>query len=678
MDALTPQMETLFGPESAMAKALQGYEPRAAQVRMAELVAEAVEEDSLLLVEAGTGTGKTLAYMLPLLAMGKKVVVSTATKALQDQILEKDIPLLRQIVGRPFSAALLKGRSNYLCPYRLRQLAAHRHALRGDTRRWFERIEAWSSQTVTGDRDELADLPERLDIWPELSTNGENCLGQECPDYLDCHLYKARGKAKDAQLAVVNHHLFFADLSVREGGFGEILPNYDVVVFDEAHQIPDVVTHFFGMEVSNYQLRELGHDLRRELEMVGLDDPELFHGLSRLEEVSAQLRSAFPMDNAKDALEPSHLEAEAGRALVACEQALLGLMEPLEPQLPRSAGLGACGRRLEKLLLAAGTIRTLDDPERVYWYETRGRGVFLQASPIHVGETLRQSLFPRLKCGIFTSATLATGQGEKGFAYFQNQLGMDPEQTTVEQLPPVFDYPEQARLYLPKRLPEPDAPRFSEMLVDELVDLIQASRGRALCLFTSYRMLNMVQQQLPERIPYPVLCQGERPKRALLEAFQTDEASVLLGTGTFWEGVDIPGESLSMVVIDRLPFASPGDPLVKARNRYCENQGQNPFMTLSIPQAILTLKQGVGRLLRRGTDRGVMAILDTRMSRRGYGKRFINGLPPATRITDLDDVFRFFNPDAPATYQQQPDEPEWVPQDIPPWLQSPPPYPGTE
>ncbi|MEG3638406.1 ATP-dependent DNA helicase [Magnetococcus sp. PR-3] len=642
MDEIESWTQTLFGPESALAQSLENYEPRGAQVRMAELIARTVQEEGLLMVEAGTGTGKTLAYMLPLLAMGKRVVVSTATKALQDQILEKDLPLLRQVVGTRFSATLLKGRANYLCLHRFKQMRANSQMLRSEAREWLDVISDWSAFTVQGDRDELTNLPEKLDIWPELSTNGDDCLGQECPDLQECYLFKARARAKESQLVVVNHHLFFADLAVREGGFGEILPDYQVVVFDEAHQIPDVVTRFFGLEVSNYQMLELARDCRREMDMVGMDDPDLLHHLTVVEESAAVLRTAFPIENSRDALAPEHLEQEAGRALVRCEQTLHKLAELLEPHLERSAGLGSCGRRLEKLLIASGTIRTLDDPERIYWYETRNRGVFLQASPLNVGQTMREMLYPRVQCAIFTSATLSTGKGEKGFSYFMSQLGLDPEIATCEQLPPVFDYPRQARLYLPRRLPEPNAPGFANMFIEELVDLIQASRGRALCLFTSYRMMGQVEKVLARRIPYPVYVQGERPKRALLEMFKTQENSVLLGTSTFWEGVDIPGAALSMVVIDRLPFTPPDDPISAARNRFCESQGGNPFMQLSVPQAILTLKQGAGRLLRRATDRGVIAVLDARISRRGYGKRFVAGLPPATCIYDLEAVQQFF------------------------------------
>ncbi|OSM02336.1 ATP-dependent DNA helicase [Magnetofaba australis] len=653
-DALESRIDELFGPDGPLARAHPGYEPRAAQARMGLRVAQACADDGLLLLEAGTGTGKTIGYLLPLLAEGLKVVVSTATKALQDQIFEKDIPLLRRALQRPFSAATLKGRANYLCLHRYRQFNQAPYPMNAEERMMMRAVEGWAAETLTGDRDELYDLPERNRIWSEISIQGDNCLGGQCPDYMDCYLIQARARAREAELVVVNHHLFFADLAVKEGGFGEILPNYRIVVFDEAHQIPEVVTRFFGLEVSNYKLRELARDARREFEEVGMDDPEPLMALGGLEDAAAQLRSAFPQENHRAALGAADLEREPGRALIATENALSIFLDRLEPHRPRSAGIAACGRRAEALITAAGVIRTLDDPTRVYWFETRGKGVFLQASPIHVGDTLRGTLYPKVRSAVFASATLTTAEGESGFDYFLNQLGLDPEITVRENLPPVFDFANQSLLYLPRRLPEPTAPQFPQLALRELRELILASRGRALCLFTSYRMLEMAREALEGNIPYRLMTQGDAPKRALLEAFAADPHSVLLGTGTFWEGVDVPGEALSLVVIDRLPFASPGDPLTAARNRHIESQGGNAFAQLSIPQAILTLKQGIGRLLRSTKDRGVMAILDTRITRKGYGKRFIKGLPPARIVQDFSDVAEFFDAEFAAQAAVQP------------------------
>ncbi|MBF0153864.1 MAG: ATP-dependent DNA helicase [Magnetococcales bacterium] len=632
----------LFGPASRLAKEIPGYEVRAVQQRMAQRVVDAVQESKILLVEAGTGTGKTLAYLLPLLTLGEPVVVSTATKALQDQIVAKDLPLLRRVVERPFRAAVLKGRGNYLCWHRFRQAEQDPTLSMSRTQEW-QRMVTWVHATRTGDRDELTDLPEHLPFWHGITSTTDNCLGQQCPEYDLCFLMRARERARQAQLLVVNHHLFCADLAVRDGGFGEILPDYDRVVFDEAHQLPDIVTRFFGWEISNYQLRELVRDGRSEVADVGADDPELLLALQELEEVANLLRGTFPTEDCRAGLTHDTMAQGIERSLLTVEQALHHLAAVLEPHRPRSAGLAACTRRVTELLEVAGRIRTLDDPSRVYWFETRGRGIFIQASPLEVGPLLTEILHPLLKVAIFTSATLATDTGDDPFRYLRNQLGLDPEQILAERLPPAFDYIHQACLYLPLDLPDPDAPHFPEEATQEIKSLLEASSGRALCLFTSRRMLEQIYEGLQGRIPYTLLVQGAAPKQALLDLFQAEPSSVLLGMASFWEGVDVPGEALSMVIIDRLPFASPADPLLAARNRHLASQGGNPFADISLPRAILSLKQGLGRLLRRADDRGVMVVLDMRLTRRSYGRRFLENLPPMPVIRQIDAVREFFS-----------------------------------
>ncbi|MEO5371084.1 MAG: ATP-dependent DNA helicase [Magnetococcus sp. DMHC-1] len=632
----------LFGPASRLAREIPGYEVRAVQRRMAGRVVDAVRENKFLLVEAGTGTGKTLAYLLPLLTLGEPVVVSTATKALQDQIVAKDLPLLRRVVERPFRAAVLKGRGNYVCLHRFRQVEQDPTLHMSRSHQEWQRIVAWVHTTRTGDKDELTDLPERLPFWAGVTSTTDNCLGQNCPRHDDCFLIRARDQARRAHLVVVNHHLFCADLAVRDGGFGEILPDYDRVVFDEAHQLPDVVTRFFGWEISNYQLRELVRDGRAEFAEVGADDPDLTQALQGLEDVANLLRGTFPTEDCRAGLTQADMDQGVGRSLVTVEQGLHRLAEALEPHRPRSAGLATCARRITELLAMAGRIRTLDDPTRVYWFETRGRGIFLQASPLEVGPLLNEILHPLLKAAVFTSATLATDAGSDPFRFLRQQLGLPEEQIIVEQLPPAFDFSRQACLYLPLHLPDPDAANFPELAIQEILALLEASSGRALCLFTSRRMLDRVHEGLKGRIPYTILVQGEAPKRALLEAFQAERSSVLLGMASFWEGVDVPGEALSMVIIDRLPFASPGDPLVAARSRHLTSQGGNAFADLFLPRAILSLKQGLGRLLRRSDDRGVMVVLDMRLVRRSYGRRFLESLPRIPIIRQISAVREFF------------------------------------
>lgn len=642
--APSPQIQALFGSSSRLAAQIAEYEPRAIQSRMAQRVLEAVATKHCLVVEAPTGTGKTLAYLLPLLAIGQSVIVSTATKALQEQIFDKDLPLLRQVIERPFTATTLKGRGNYLCRYRFNAFRNQGMVVPIQERRWSGMVSDWADQTEIGDREELGALPETVSFWKEISAGGDHCLGRRCSHYEGCFLTKARDRAKKSDLVVVNHHLFFADLALRDGGFGELLPDHGVVVFDEAHKIPDVVTQFFGWSISNHQLRELISDCRRESTEIGADDPVLLLALPDVELAGQRLREAFPQDNRREGMTPQDLDREGaiGQALIQVENSLHHLLRVLEPHQVRSAGLAACGRRARELLETSGWIRSMDDPARVYWYETRDRGIFLTASPLETGPTLQELLYPRVKTAIFTSATLATGGRAGGFAFLLDQLGLSEEAVVTEQLPLVFDYRQRAILYLPEQMPEPDDPHYPAAVVEETVALLEAASGRTLCLFTSQRMLETVRHGLIGRINFPLLVQGERSKGALLEAFRAQNASVLLGLASFWEGVDVPGDALSMVIIDRLPFVSPVDPLIAARGRWLELNKRNPFLEMFIPRAILSLKQGVGRLLRRSTDRGGMAILDIRLTQKRYGRQLLEALPPARIVRDHESVRRFF------------------------------------
>ncbi|MBF0155872.1 MAG: ATP-dependent DNA helicase [Magnetococcales bacterium] len=638
----------LFAPGGALNGTIEDFEVRPVQARMARLVVDAVAANRHLLVEAGTGTGKTLAYLAPLLALGGKLVVSTATRALQDQIIGKDLPVVRRVVGRPFEAVALKGRGNYLCLYRFRQLHEAPWEATLGIGRVITELKRWARDTRTGDRDELTSLPERLDIWSAISAGSDRCLGRECEDFEDCFLMVARNRARKADLVVANHHLYFADLALLDEGFGQILPKHDIAVFDEAHQLPDVATLFFGQQLSNHQIQELVRDVRWEFDRLRADDPRLFDALASMEEGANRLRQAFPEESRREGLRPEDFGGDTGRALLLVEGTLHRFLECLAPHRDRGTAIAALGRRAELLLETSGNLRTLDDPGKVHWFETRRRGVFLSVSPLEVGPLLRESLFQRLKSAIFTSATLATGRGVGGFRYLESQLGLAPGEAMTELLPPAFDHARQALLYLPERLPDPDAPGFKEAVIAELHQLLRASSGRALCLFTSYRMLHAVREGLVGQIPYPLLTQGERPRAALLNDFRRLTDSVLLGVGSFWEGVDVPGEALSLVVIDRLPFPSPADPLMAARGRQLRAAGQQPFTELFLPRAVLTLKQGVGRLLRRNGDRGVMAILDPRLTGRSYGRLFFQGLPPVPVTRDPAEVAAFFRPSHPS------------------------------
>ncbi|MEO5376977.1 MAG: ATP-dependent DNA helicase [Magnetococcus sp. DMHC-6] len=642
MENLNDFIHRLFGPESRLAQNLPYYEPRHVQNRMAFLVTQAASQGCHLLVEAGTGTGKTLAYLLPLLSFCQQLTVSTATKALQDQITETDLPLLRRVLNRPLVAVTLKGRNNYLCLYRLRAFQVAPLLADKEEENWFQEVLSWSRKTQTGDRDELSNLPEQLNFWRDLNAGGERCLGRKCPDYDACFLFAMREKAKHANLVIVNHHLFFADLAVKEGGFGEILPKHQIVVFDEAHQIPDVVTAHFGLEISTYQLRELAQDGRAEFQTVGADDIALMGAFSALESAATGLRQAFPGENVSQSLQAEDLRALPGRALTEVIKALKRLIHQLDPHRTRSSGLAALGRRAEVMLVDTEQIQALNDPARVYWYETRNRNIFLKASPLDTGPTLREALYPRLSTAIFTSATLATSKGYDAFDFFERQMGVPPNTAYRDRLDSPFDFTQRALLYVPRSFPDPREPSFETLLVQEIVQLLHASSGRALCLFTSLQKMEMVYQAIRDELPFPLLVQGERPKKALLEIFRRETASVLMAVRSFWEGVDIPGESLSLVIIDRIPFDVPDEPLTKARSQHIVSLGGNDFMDFSLPKAILSLKQGVGRLLRRSEDRGVLAILDIRLFTKRYGSRILAELPPAPLTRECEVVKRFF------------------------------------
>ncbi|MBF0620761.1 MAG: ATP-dependent DNA helicase [Magnetococcales bacterium] len=635
-------IEEWFGEKGKLADKIPGFEMRDPQAAMARGIARLCLDKGAMMVEAATGTGKTLAYLLPLIVMKEEVIVSTATKALQDQILHKDIPLLRTITGRKFSIALLKGRSNYLCISRFRQLKHHVMSIRATERKHLELIDVWRHETQSGDRDELASLPEDFYLWYDMNAGGNHCTGQKCEDYDACFLFKARNRAKKSDLVLVNHHLFFADLAVKEEGFGEILPDHPTVIFDEAHRIPEVATRYFGLELSSPQLRELVRDCRSAFDEVAGDDPHVLEALDNLDESTVKLRVAFENLDDRDSLGPEALQKEPGRALVNIETQLHAVRDALKEHRERSADLAACDRRAEQFLITSGKLRSLDEPNQVYWYEMRGKNIYLQVSPLETGPSLREALYPRVERVAFTSATLTTGPGKPGFAFLSDQLGLDVLDVRTGRLRPVFDYGHRALLYVASDLPEPNHADFQKLAMERIKELIRLSRGRTLCLFTSLRMMNLAQNMLADELPYNVLVQGEKPKRVLLEQFKEDVDSVLFATGTFWEGVDVPGDALSQVIIDRLPFTPPDDPLISARSRHIQSKGGNPFRDLFIPQAILTLKQGAGRLLRRMDDRGVVSILDQRLTSRQYGQQLLRGLPPFPCVTTLDLIEAFF------------------------------------
>jgi ATP-dependent DNA helicase DinG len=650
-DPPAPTAEEILGPGGRLSRALEGYEARGDQLAMARAVERAIERHRYLVAEAGTGTGKTLAYLVPAVLSGRRVVVSTATKTLQEQIWWRDLPLLRERCGLSFDAAYLKGRANYYCLVRGAEFArAPTFATREEAAQW-PRIEAWARATFSGDRAEL-DLPDQFLAWRDLSATGESCLGRECQAFEECFVTRARAQAAVADVVLVNHHLFFADLAMRTGRAGvEILPEHDVVIFDEAQAIEDVATEYFGLSVSSFRVEELARDAQRAV----ADRPDLAslmkqttHELRRAGErffaaVADGLRAGaggggFRGRHRRRREEEETVRAPLGEAILApahrdqerLEAALAALRDALADA--GSPSLAQVARRAGELSVELAAVTATQEPSRVYFGEVRGRGVFLRAAPIDVAEELVERLYRRVDTAVFTSATLAAAGR---FDYFRRQVGLLPEFDVDEaRFPGPFDFERQAALVAPEGLPEPNDPEFVPAAAGMVRELTAVTDGRAFVLCTSIR--NMVALHHACRdLPYRILLQGERPKHRLLDAFR-EAPSVLFATQSFWEGVDVPGEALSLVVIDRLPFAPPGDPVVAARLRALEARGRDGFSELQVPSAALALRQGFGRLIRTRRDRGLVAVLDPRLVTRGYGRAFLATLPSCPLLRSVE------------------------------------------
>lgn len=626
-----------FGTGGRLARVLPGYEERPSQQRLSEAVAEVLEGGGLLLAEAGTGTGKTLAYLLPAVELGRRVVVSTGTKNLQEQLVDKDLPLLARALGRDVGVAVMKGRGNYLCLLRYRSFAQAGTVRRLEEAPLLAAVEAWAPATATGDRAEIAELPDSVDFWREISAASENCIGQACPDFEPCWITRMRQRALEADLVVVNHHLLCADLAVRESSYGEVIPPYDAVILDEAHLLEDVATQYFGVQISSHRLDDLVRDVERELQAARLDAREVRAEADSLRHRGERFFALLARGSGRR-LQPdwmtSRLAEEADALLLRLEglrTAVLAL-----PERPEAlTGLAGRAQGLREELLF---VLRAEQDSHVYFVETRGRGVFLKATPIDVSETLRERLFEGARSAVLTSATLAV---DGGFRYLKSRLGIEELVTRELLLPSPFDFRDQAILYVPRRMPDPRSPSFVERAALEVVRLLEHSRGRAFVLFTSYANMHAVAERVAGAVPYPVLMQGEAPKPVLLDSFRATPGAVLFATASFWQGVDVAGEQLSCVIIDKLPFASPSDPVVSARIDRLRNRGDNPFSDYQVPVAILSLKQGLGRLIRSASDRGILAVLDSRLVERPYGERFLESLPPARLVHDIADVGRW-------------------------------------
>ncbi len=629
----------LLGPDGPLARAIEGYEHRPSQMVMAGAVEEAIEHEGVLLVEAGTGTGKTLAYLVPALLSGKKVVISTGTRTLQDQIMEHDLPLLKRHLDVPFRAACMKGLSNYLCLRRFHEFAVSAEAAMGPLARQIGVVDEWRQRTVTGDRAELMALAEGAGIWGSIVSGSDTRIGARCSHYEECFITRMRRVAEEANLVVVNHHLFFADLATRGPHGGGVLPDYDVVIFDEAHGIEDVATLFFGVQLSTSQVERLVRDATRTLE--SLKDSAAAGRLGgALLNAAGEFFDAVPRGSGlgRSELSPEHFRGDMLHKVYALDDALEALESHCRLQVAESESAAQMARRAASLRDDLMVVVEAGEGRRVAWAETRGRSSMIGASPTDVSEILREELFAKTASVVLTSATLSTA-GD--FNFIKKRLGVDFE-VSEEQLPSPFEYAEQAALYLGGHLPDPRATDFLDAAEQEVLSLIEITGGGAFVLCTSFRVMKALAMRCRPELKHPVLVQGEAPKGALLDLFRSMGDAVLFATASFWEGVDVPGEALRLVIMDKLPFEVPTDPLVAARCKGVEEKGENAFMKYLVPSAALTLKQGFGRLIRSGRDRGIVAILDSRIVKKGYGRVFLKSLPDASRCYSLDEVRAFW------------------------------------
>ncbi len=627
----------VLGPNGLLSQHIDAFSFRPQQLEMAQRVEHVIAEGGVLITEAGTGTGKTFAYLVPALLSGLKVIVSTGTKNLQDQLYHRDLPLIKDILAVPVSVALLKGRSNYLCIHRMENVLQEGRLRSREQVDQLTRVRDWSGKTKVGDIAELGNIPEDSGIWPMITSTVDNCLGAECPSYSTCHLVEARRRAQEADLVVVNHHLLCADFALKEEGFGELLPEADCFIVDEAHQLPETASNFFGVSVTGRQLLELARDSETEYLREAGDVPEIPAQVSALSKSVRDLRLVFGLDLRRAPWSEISGDENITNALDRVQNELLGLKELLEKIRERGKGLESCHDRCEQLLAKLDLLFDQDDDNSIKWFETYSQSFNLNRTQLDISEMFQSQMQQRSGSWIFTSATLAVGES---FRHFQDRLGVHEADTLCLDSP--FDYPNQALWFVPRNMPEPRAPDYLDAVLEIIVPVVEASAGRAFLLFTSHRALRLAAEALEDRMDFPLLVQGSAPKTDLLDRFRELGNAVLLGTASFWEGVDVRGEALSCVVIDKLPFASPGDPVLQARIDALKKSGGNPFMEFQVPQAAIALKQGAGRLIRDETDRGVLVICDPRLLSKGYGHTFLNSMPPMARTRELGDVREFF------------------------------------
>jgi ATP-dependent DNA helicase DinG len=631
-----PPLEKIFGPHGWLARHHPAYEYRRGQLEMAEAVEAALENRQHLIVEAGTGTGKTLAYLVPIIRSGQRVVVSTGTKNLQEQIFFKDVPFLKKLFPE-IRATLMKGRQNYLCRQKLYDIEKQPVLSGMEEVDLYVQIREWEKRTESGDRAELENLPDTSELWPRIDARSEACTGQKCKEFDRCYITLMRQRAAESDILIVNHHLFFADLALRQSEYAGLLPDYAALIFDEAHEMEDVATQYFGIQISNYRVEELARDTEATLRAKAMASGEVLAALAELRHRSDLFFEAFPAREGRAAFDQREgfLETHRG-AYSTLLNAFVRLATELSRLKDRPEEINNLVRRAEEQHKAFEFVLESKERNFVYWWERRGRGVFAEVSPIDVSALLRERLLDKVDTVVLTSATLAVGGN---FDFFKRRLGIQNAKEKI--LESHFDFGEQALLYTPLHLPDPRQPDFARLASEEILQILKATRGRAFVLFTSYAQMRDVCERLRRRLRYPMLVQGSAPRTALLDRFRNTPHAVLFATSSFWQGVDVQGQQLSAVIIDRLPFAVPTDPVVAARIRMIDEDGGNAFTDYQTPEAVIALKQGFGRLIRSETDRGVLVILDHRIVRKPYGRVFFESLPRYRRTERLEDLKAF-------------------------------------